>query len=288
MSESNDDTRGQQDSVQPPVDPTYEAGSIADLSPLAAVAADDRNRLISEAEYRKLSRRSLLTGGATALAGVVGWRWLQGRPATGRIPDVLRSGHEANESIWRGLFRDGARAPTFGFSESSMMRVNGRHGIREPLDVDSWVLRVFATDGTRIGAHKLDALRDMTQTEMIVEHKCVEGWSHIVTWGGVRFSEFVDKFHPDQAGAAYVKLTTPDGVYSVGLERDAMMHPQTLLALDLQREPLSEGHGAPLRLATPLKYGTKQIKRIGAIEFSDSRPEGDYWTDRGYDWYAAL
>lgn len=61
-----------------------------------------------------------------------------------------------------------------------------------------------------------------------------------------------------------------------------------MLTLDLQREPLSDLHGAPLRLTTPLKYGTKQIKRIGTIQFSDTQPENDYWTVRGYDWYAGL
>ena len=123
---------------------------------------------------------------------------------------------------------------------------------------------------------------------MTVEHKCVEGWSHIVTWGGVVFSDFVERFHPEEADAPFVGLATPDREYQVGLERAAMMHSQTMLTLDLQREPLSEAHGAPVRLTTPLKYGIKQIKRIGTIRFSETQPENDYWAERGYDWYAAL
>ena len=51
--------------------------------------------------------------------------------------------------------------------------------------------------------------------------------------------------------------------------------------------PLDQDHGAPLRLATPLKYGIKQLKRIGVIRFSDDPPE-DYWAERGYDYYSAL
>ena len=66
-----------------------------------------------------------------------------------------------------------------------------------------------------------------------------------------------------------------------------MMHPQTLLCYELQGEPLEQLHGAPLRLVTPLKYGTKQIKRIGSIAFTNEQP-ADYWAERGYDWYAAL
>lgn len=250
--------------------------------------ADLRGKTITEAEYRALSRRSFLTGGLAAVGAFAGWRALQGRPESDRIPDVLRAGHEANETIWRGLFREGAEAPTFDFAESSMMRVNGRHGLDDPLDVDTWELRVVGTDATHIGSYGIEDLRAMPQTELTVEHKCVEGWSHVVTWGGVVFRDFVEAFHPDQAAARFVGLSTPDRVYQVGLEREAMLHSQTMLSLDLQREPLTEEHGAPVRLSTPLKYGTKQIKRIGEIRFSDTQPENDYWTVRGYDWYAGL
>ena len=63
------------------------------------------------------------------------------------------------------------------------------------------------------------------------------------------------------------------------------MHPQTLLAYELNGQPLTIEHGAPLRIASPLKYGIKQIKRIGRIEFTDERPK-DYWGEQGYDWYS--
>jgi len=251
-------------------------------------AADGRGRTMSEGDFKKLSRRSLLTGAGGALAAFVGWRTLQGRPDSGNIPDVLRIGHEVNETIWSTIFRSGSKAPTFDYAESSIMRVNGRHGIRDDLDLANWELRVVGSEGELLGTHQVEDLRALAQTEMTVEHKCVEGWAHIVTWGGVVFSEFLEAFYPEQADANYVGLSTPDGDFNVGLDMDSMMHPQTMLSLDLQREPLSEGHGAPVRLSTPLKYGTKQIKRIGTIQFSDTQPENDYWTVRGYDWYAAL
>lgn len=245
-------------------------------------------RELTEAEFRSLSRRSLLTGVAGVAGSLFGWRWLQGRPSDDRIPDVLRAGHEVNEKLWRALFRDGAEAPTFDYAQSSMLRVNGRHGIREPLDMSTWQLRVLDANGELLGTHGLDDLRAMPQTEMTVEHKCVEGWSHIVTWGGVRFSEFTERFYPEQSDQNFVGFVTPDEDFRVGLDRASVMHPQTMLTLDLQREPLSDEHGAPVRLTTPLKYGTKQIKRIGTIQYASEQPEGDYWTVRGYDWYAAL
>jgi DMSO/TMAO reductase YedYZ molybdopterin-dependent catalytic subunit len=63
------------------------------------------------------------------------------------------------------------------------------------------------------------------------------------------------------------------------------MHPQTLLVYEMNGAPLRPEHGAPLRLASPTKYGIKQIKRIGRIEFTAERPR-DFWAESGYDWYS--
>jgi DMSO/TMAO reductase YedYZ molybdopterin-dependent catalytic subunit len=65
------------------------------------------------------------------------------------------------------------------------------------------------------------------------------------------------------------------------------MHPQTLLAWEHNGKPLELNHGAPLRLAIPVKYGIKNIKRIGSIQYTNTRP-GDYWYEEGYDWFAGL
>jgi hypothetical protein len=64
-------------------------------------------------------------------------------------------------------------------------------------------------------------------------------------------------------------------------------HPQTLLVAEMAGKPLTQLHGAPLRLHAPTKYGYKQIKRIGLIAYTDLKPD-DYWTKVGYDWYAGL
>ena len=82
-------------------------------------------------------------------------------------------------------------------------------------------------------------------------------------------------------------LETPDGDYYVGLDMASAMHPQTLLCYEMNGEALTSEHGAPLRLVIPVKYGVKNLKRIGKINFSDSRPR-DYWAERGYDWYAGF
>jgi DMSO/TMAO reductase YedYZ molybdopterin-dependent catalytic subunit len=82
-------------------------------------------------------------------------------------------------------------------------------------------------------------------------------------------------------------MVTPDKEYYVGLDMPGAMHPQTLLAWEMGGAPLEPDHGAPLRLSMPVKYGIKNIKRIGRIEFTDKRP-ADYWAEQGYDWFAGL
>ena len=52
-------------------------------------------------------------------------------------------------------------------------------------------------------------------------------------------------------------------------------------------EALTLEHGAPLRLVIPVKYGVKNIKRVGTIAYTNQRPQ-DYWANEGYDWFAGL
>ena len=119
---------------------------------------------------------------------------------------------------------------------------------------------------------------------MTTELKCIEGWSVIVNWVGARFSDFAAKFAPPE-NTQYVSLITPDREYFVGWDMPSIMHPQTLLAYEMNGQPLTPEHGAPLRLVTTTKYGIKQIKRIGRIEITGERP-ADYWAEQGYDWYS--
>lgn len=126
--------------------------------------------------------------------------------------------------------------------------------------------------------------------ELVTQFKCIEGWSQIVHWAGVRMADFLDLYPPapiDGKDPLYVYMETPDGDYYTGYDLHTMRHPQTLLVTEMMGQPLTQSHGAPLRLHMPTKYGYKQIKRIGLIAYTNDRPD-DYWTKLGYDWYAGL
>jgi DMSO/TMAO reductase YedYZ molybdopterin-dependent catalytic subunit len=124
----------------------------------------------------------------------------------------------------------------------------------------------------------------------VTQFKCIEGWSQIVHWAGVRMADFLEAYPPAPIAGEdpkYVYMETPNGDYYTGYDIHVCRHPQTLLVTEMMGEPLTQYHGAPLRLHMPTKYGYKQIKRIGLIRYMSERPD-DYWTKLGYDWYAGL
>ncbi len=126
--------------------------------------------------------------------------------------------------------------------------------------------------------------------ELVTEFKCIEGWSQVVHWAGVRVADFLLRYPPALVHGReprYVYMETPDGDYYTGYELAALRHPQALLVTEMMGKPLTAIHGAPLRLHMPTKYGYKQIKRIGSMVYGDTQPD-DYWTKLGYDWYADL
>jgi hypothetical protein len=133
-------------------------------------------------------------------------------------------------------------------------------------------------------------LQKLPKVEFCTEFKCIEGWSQITQWGGYRLRDLMEMYPPAKINGRdprFVYMETPDGNYYGGYDFKAARHPQSLLVTEMSGQPLTQGHGAPLRLHMPIKYGYKQIKRIGLIAYTDVRPD-DFWTKLGYDWYAGL
>lgn len=240
---------------------------------------------MSEADAKRkmssLSRRGFLVGGAAAVLGIIGWRWMPDEIKSA----LLRRTFEFNERVSQAFYSPKRLAPEFPPDRITAPRVNGALGIET--EVSDWRLNVTGIGGG--SAFTLDQIRAMPRTEMITELKCIEGWSTIGHWAGVRFSDLAAACGATlpQGLPRYVSMKTPDEKYYVGWDIEAIMHPQTLLAYEMNGVPLTNEHGAPLRLASPTKYGIKQIKRIGSIGFTNERPR-DYWAENGYDWYAGL
>jgi DMSO/TMAO reductase YedYZ molybdopterin-dependent catalytic subunit len=246
-----------------------------------AIAANDA---FVDHEVQRLSRRGFVVAGVTAAAGYAGWKWLNIASREGGAQWPLRRALEANEKVAGAYFRTRRLSPTFPPSAITQARINGGLGLDAKYDTSTWNLRVEGIEGQEHATLSLDDIKSLPRRDQITELRCIEGWSFIVHWTGARLADLMAKLPPPR-GTRFVAMETPGRGYYVGLDMDSALHPQTLLAYELNGEPLTWQHGAPLRLAIPVKYGIKNIKRIATIRYTDERP-ADYWAERGYDWYA--
>jgi hypothetical protein len=229
----------------------------------------------------------LLLGGA-----VLGWLWLLHSPLDGGlrggIHAPLRKVLTANEKIFSGTFSSTTLAKEYPKSMAAPhARVNGDIGMGNDFDADTWKLYVIRKNGDTLTL-TLDDIKKLPKIEVVHNFKCIEGWNQITWWSGVRFSDFVKAYHlEDEAGMRYVGLKTPDEEYYVGIDMPSVLQPQTILCYELNGKPLPMNQGFPLRLIIPVKYGIKNIKRIGTLFFDNDKP-ADYWAERGYDYYSGL
>jgi hypothetical protein len=240
---------------------------------------------------RELRRRSLVSFSVLFLAMAVlagGWAWLNHQPLRDETPAPFRSSLELNGKIWKALFNSGRVNRVSAPPAGKIPRANGDIGLGDDFDPASWELTVDSDDqdpaSRKFNLHMKDILA-LPKSEYATEFYCIEGWSEDMGFAGVRFVDFMKAYNLKPK--AYVGLVSSDGEYYVSIDMESMLHEQTMLAYEMNGAPLRPINGAPLRLVIPIKYGIKNLKRIGRIFFSDKRPP-DYWAERGYDWYAGL
>jgi DMSO/TMAO reductase YedYZ molybdopterin-dependent catalytic subunit len=250
-----------------------------------------RDLILSDEEARRFfktrTRRSFLVTAAAATAGVGTYAWLRTRSEEDMVPWPQRRVLRFNEGLAHGYLDDRHLAPNYSRADIRPLKPNGDIGMDDTPDADQRVNVESGTGTTKLSLH-LDDIKALPRSTQITKLHCIEGWSTVVEWTGARFRDFTSRYFP--AGAKlpdYVYMETPDAEYYVGLDMKSALHPQTLLCYERNGKPLEEEHGAPLRLVMPVKYGIKNIKRIGLIRYTNSRP-ADYWAEQGYDWFAGL
>ena len=249
---------------------------------------------------RRFFSRALVLGGTLALAGC------ERLSRSDWFPKVLELGEKASDGAAHLLtsrkamaqeFDDADRSPTF--------RSNGT---AEP---DSDAYRMLAANGFadyRLQVHglvaypatlslaELKALPSRTQT---TRHDCVEGWSAIARWKGVKLSALLEAAQP-KSEARFVVFHCADpmekdgtGFYYESIDFDDAFHAQTILAYEMNDMPLPIKNGAPLRLRVERQLGYKHAKYVLRIEVVASFAhiaggKGGYWEDQGYQWFAGI
>lgn len=117
-------------------------------------------------------------------------------------------------------------------------------------------------------------LRAMPYHEQITQHFCIQGWSGVAKWGGVSMQSILDLAQPKPEAKWVVFYSLGDGaekgIYYDAHPLEQMGYELTMLAYDMNGEPLSFGHGAPLRLRNETQLGFKMVKWIKGIEFVDN------------------
>jgi len=249
---------------------------------------------------RRALRRLTAAAGALVLAGC------DRLSSTEWFPKVLGLGERLSASV-SPLFA-GRRAMAQEFAPQDLSPQFRSNGTFKPMnrEYDALAARNFAdyalvVDGLveRPQRITLDAVRALPSRTQITRHDCVEGWSAIGKWKGVRLSAILDAAGL-KASARYIVFHCADPMeadgtspYYESIDLDDAFHEQTLLAYELNDKPLPVQNGAPLRLRVERQLGYKHAKYVMRLEAVDRFAKihggnGGYWEDQGYQWYAGI
>jgi DMSO/TMAO reductase YedYZ molybdopterin-dependent catalytic subunit len=248
---------------------------------LAVIDADavvkEALRRIEQPARRMFLRHALSLGGLSLLTGCA-------IVDEDSVEPALMKVSRFNDKVQGWLFDPKLLAPTY--PESMITRpfpFNAYYDEDEvpQVDADSYRLEVSGLVANR-RAWTLPELQALPQTDQITRHICVEGWSAIGRWGGVRFSDFLARIGADTS-AKYVGFKCADKYYT-SIDMPTALHPQTLLTLTYDGQVLPPRYGFPMKLRMPTKLGYKNPKHILAMFVTNTYP-GGYWEDQGYNWF---
>jgi DMSO/TMAO reductase YedYZ molybdopterin-dependent catalytic subunit len=254
-----------------------------------------------------MDRRNFLTRGlaVTSAALLGGCDELSDQPGVGR---VLDSAETLTRISQRALQTPDSLAREYDETEiSPSFKANGSTNVNDPAYAAD-AANGFADWRLAIGglvedplALSLTDLRAMPSRTQITRHDCVEGWSCIGKWKGVQLGPLLERagLRPE---ARYIVFYCADTLGDTGTEADKYyesvgledaFHAQTILAYEMNGQPLPIPHGAPLRLRVERQLGYKMAKYVMRVEAVESLSairggRGGFWEDFGYEWYAGI
>ena len=254
---------------------------------------------------QRRERRGLLRAGVAVAAGAA----LTGCDALSHDDSVVQVLHSA-ETLNNGLHRVlGRKAMAQEFSPQDIAPKFRPNGTTMPSGDEyvamlangfaDWRLKVdgLVNKPLELSLAQLHAMPTRTQ---ITRHDCVEGWSVIGQWKGVRLSHLLNlaQLKPEAKFVVFHCLDQmdeedEDSLYYESIDLDDAFHEQTILAWELNGKPVPVENGAPLRARIERQLGYKQPKYIYRVELVSSFRQmgagrGGYWEDQGYNWYAGI
>lgn len=255
---------------------------------------------------RNRTRRDLLLFGAGAVATAVGAGYLLPQTMLGRRGVhqdmnsrgkgwLLNNALRIDDDVAEALYSRNRMVPTYTKSQITPIKNNYNGVTPDPGYISGWNLTLVGlASGLSVSLDIRRLMNSFPINEQITRLVCVEGWSAIASWAGLRFEDLIRAYPPkSQAKWARVESSVnldasgnPDP-YFVSIDLATARHPQTLLATHLSGQHLTLEHGAPLRLLLPVKLGLKNVKAVTRIVYSAEEP-GDYWAQYGYSSYDGI
>jgi DMSO/TMAO reductase YedYZ molybdopterin-dependent catalytic subunit len=265
--------------------------------------------LVTEIGSRVLryrTRRDLLLFGAGAVAALAGAGVLLPQATLDRLGVrrninsrgkewLLNKALRIDDDVAEVLYSTNRTVPTYTKSQITPIKNNYNGATPDPGYISGWNLTLDGlASGLNVSLDIRELLNSFSMHEQITRLVCVEGWSAVAWWAGLRFDDLLRAYPPmSQAKWARVESSVnldasgnPDS-YFVSIDLATARHPQTLLATHLSGQPLTVEHGAPLRLLVPVKLGLKNVKAITRITYSAAEPR-DYWAPYGYSSYDGI
>ena len=229
------------------------------------------------------ARRSFLRGAASlgALTFLTGCDIVDGPAAE----SVLRKISTFNDRAQALLFNLNRLAPEYPASAITRpFPFNAYYGEDEAPEVDGkdYKLEVGGLIDNK-APWTVEQLYALPQVSQITRHICVEGWSAIGKWSGVRFSEFLRRVGADTR-AKYVWFRCAEG-YSTSIDMATALHPQTQMTFKFDDQILPRKYGFPMKVRMPTKLGFKNPKHVMELAVTD-KYLGGYWEDQGYNWFS--
>jgi DMSO/TMAO reductase YedYZ molybdopterin-dependent catalytic subunit len=255
---------------------------------------------------RYRTRREVLAFGIGAAAVAIGAGYLLPQNTLDRLGvrrDLSSRGKEwllnnalrVDDDVAEALYSANRSVPTYTKSQITPIKNNYNGATPDPGYISEWQLTLDGlAAGLSVSLNIRNLLSRFATHEQITRLVCVEGWSAIAFWAGLKFDDLLRAYPPmSQARWARVESSVnldvsgnPDP-YFMSLDLATARHPQTLLATHFNGQPLTVEHGAPLRLLVPVKLGLKNVKAITRITYTAKEPE-DYWAKREYSRYDGI
>jgi DMSO/TMAO reductase YedYZ molybdopterin-dependent catalytic subunit len=255
---------------------------------------------------RYRTRREVLMFGIGAVAAAAGAGFLLpqntlsrlGMRRNGSSPRkewLLNKALRIDDDVAEALYSRNRMVPTYTKSQTTPIKKNYNGATPDPGYISGWNLTLEGlASGLSVSLDIRKLMNRFPVHEQITRLVCVEGWSAIAWWAGLRFDDLLRSYPPiSQAKWARLESSVnldangnPDP-YFVSIDLATARHPQTLLATHLSGQPLTVEHGAPLRLLVPVKLGLKNVKAVTRITYSAEEPR-DYWAQYGYSSYDGI